>query len=196
MKFAIRTIAAAFACAILAHGTAHAQMSEACKPEKLSALKAVDFKTAFAAAHKRAHVWEPDVVVVRLTQTALGPIDPDARSANWYMVWFSPSTRMRIAITVANGVMTCYQDASSPGRVPILNSGVYTDVRQLLITASEKGGAALIQNGAQPTVELSAASEINGYRGIWYVNYRVTDGRSLQVTFDGSTGTFEKAISN
>ncbi|HEV7362319.1 MAG TPA: hypothetical protein VGN92_14600, partial [Mycobacterium sp.] len=134
--------------------------------------------------------------VVRLSQTALGPIDPDARSANWYMVWFSPSSRKRIAITVANGVMTCYQDADNPGRVPVLNSGVYADVRQLLITASEKGGAALIQNGAQPMVELSAGSGINGYRGLWFVNYRATDGRSLQVTFDGSTGNFEKAISN
>jgi hypothetical protein len=199
MKFAMRTIAAALACASLAlgaHGAAHAQTSEACKPEKLSALKMVEFDTAFAAANKRAHLWQPDAVVVRLAQTALGPIDPDARSANWYMVWFSPSTRKRIAITIANGVMTCYQDAESPGRVPVLNSGVYTDVRQLLVIASEKGGGRLIQNGAQPTVELSAASEVNGYRGLWYVNYRATDGRSLQVTFDGSTGKFEKAISN
>src|SRR4029434_8119830 len=77
----IRMITAAFACAILAHGTAHAQRSEACKPEKLSDLKMVDFNAAFAAANKRAHVWQPDVVVVRLTQTALGPIDPEARSA-------------------------------------------------------------------------------------------------------------------
>ncbi len=45
-------------------------------------------------------------------------------------------------------------------------------------------------------VELSAGSEINGYRGLWFVNYRVKDGPSLQVTFDGSTGAFEKAIAN
>jgi len=201
MKFGIRTIGATLACAVLvltlgAHGVARAQASEVCKPEKLSAQKMVDFDTAFAAANKRAHVWQPDAVVVRLTHTALGPIDPDARSASWYMLWFSPSIRKRIVITVANGVMTCREDANNPGRVPVFKSDVYTDVRQLLITASEKGGGLLIQNGAQPTVELSAGSEIVAFRGIWFVNYRATDGRSLQVTFDGSTGKFEKAIRN
>jgi hypothetical protein len=156
----------------------------------------VDFNTAFAAADKRAHAWQADAVVVRLANTAIGPVDPDARSANWYMVWFSPSTRKRIAILIANGGMTCREDAISPGRVPVLKSGVYTDVWKMLIIASEKGGGLLIQNGAQPMVELSAGSEVVGYRGLWFVNYRATDGRSLQVTFDGSTGKFEKAIRN
>ncbi len=173
-----------------------AEAAEACIPEKLSALKMVDFNTAFAAADKRAHTWQADAVVVRLANTAIGPVDPDARSANWYMVWFSPSMRKRIAVLIANGGMTCREDAISPGRVPVLKSGVYTDVAKMLIIASEKGGGQLIQNGAQPMVELSAGSEVVGYRGLWFVNYRATDGRSLQVTFDGSTGKFEKAIRN
>ncbi len=51
-----------------------------------------------------------------------------------------------------------------------------------------------MQKGALPMVEMSAGSEINGYKGLWFVNYRVNGGPSLQVTFDGSTGKFEKAI--
>jgi hypothetical protein len=157
----------------------------------------VDFGTAFTAADKRAHAWQPDVVVVRIAQTTLGPIDAEARSASWYMVYFSPATKKRIAITIANGVMTCYQDSDNPGRLPVLQSGsVYRDVKQLLATAAEKGGAALMQKGAQPMVEMSAGSGVVGFRGLWYVNYRVNDGPSLQVSFDGSTGKFEKAISN
>jgi hypothetical protein len=73
---------------------------------------------------------------------------------------------------------------------------VYTDVKQILATASDRGGAALLQKGALPTVEMSAGSEVSGYRGLWYVNYRVKDGPSLMVMFDGSTGKFEKAIPN
>jgi hypothetical protein len=192
------TIVAGIASAMLTlgiHGIVHGQAtSEACKPEKVSPQKMVDFGTAFAAADKRAHAWQPDVVVVRLTQTALGPIDADARSANWYMVFFSPATKKRISITVGNGIMTCYQDTDNPGRIPILKSGLYLDVKQMLAIASEKGGAALMQKGALPSVELSAGSEINGYKGLWFVNYRVSSGPSLQVTFDGSTGKFEKAI--
>jgi hypothetical protein len=179
-----------------AHGLAHAQSTEACKMEKIGKDKTVDFPTAYAAADKRAHAWQADAAVVRLAQTSLGPIDAEARSANWYMVWFSPSTKKRVSITIADGMLTCYADADTPGRIPILKSGVYTDVKQMLATASEKGGAKLMQNGALPSVEMSAAGEINGYRGLWYVNYRAKDGASLQVTFDGSTGKFEKAIPN
>ncbi len=170
--------------------------SDACKAEKVSSDKMVDFPTAYAAADKRAHAWQADAVVVRLAQTALGPIDANARSANWYMIFYSPAAKKRISITIGNGVLTCYQDTDNPGRIPILKSGVYRDVKQMLATASDKGGAALMQKGALPSVEMSAGSEINGYKGLWYVNYRVKSGPSLQVTFDGSTGKFEKAIPN
>jgi hypothetical protein len=196
----LRRCAVASLCAVLAlggQGVARAQAnSEACKAEKVSSQKMVDFPTAYAAADKRAHAWQPDAAVVRLAQTALGPIDAEARSANWYMVFFSPSAKKRISITIGNGVMTCYQDTDNPGRIPILKSGVYRDVKQMLATASEKGGRALMQKGALPMVELSAGSEINGYKGLWFINYRVNSGPSLQVTFDGSTGKFEKAIPN
>jgi hypothetical protein len=43
---------------------------------------------------------------------------------------------------------------------------------------------------------LSAGSEVVAYKGLWFVNYRLKGGPSLQVTFDGSTGKFEKAISD
>lgn len=194
----MHAVAAALTCVALTlgpHGVAAAQATtEACKSEQVGKQKMVDFGTAFAAADKRAHAWQPDVVVVRLTQTSLGPIDAEARSSNWYMVWFSPATKKRIAVTIANGVMTCYQDSDTPGRIPALKADFYRDVKQLLATASEKGGAALIQKGALPSVELSAGPPSTGGKGIWYVNYRVNHGPSLQVTFDGNTGKFERAL--
>jgi hypothetical protein len=45
-------------------------------------------------------------------------------------------------------------------------------------------------------VELSAGPPSTGGKGFWFINYRVKQGPSLQVTFDGSTGKFEKAIQN
>lgn len=194
----MRGVAAVLTCAALTlgpHGVAGAQAAtEACKSEQVSKQKMVDFGTAFAAADKRAHAWQPDAVVVRLTQTSLGPIDAEARSANWYMVWFSSATKKRIAVTIANGVMTCYQDSDTPGRIPALKADFYRDVKKLLATASEKGGSALMQKGALPSVELSAGPPSTGGKGIWYINYRVNQGPSLQVTFDGDTGKFEKAL--
>ena len=197
-RLRMRAATPAVACAALVLGSlglANAQESgEACKMEKISDQKTVAFPTAFAAAEKRAHEWQRDAVVVRLVQTALGPIDAEARSANWYMVFYSPSAKKRIAVTIANGFISCWQDSEKPGRLPVLAGDVYRDVKQLLATAAAKGGAALMQKGAQPTVELSAGSEVAGYRGLWFVNYRANGGGSLQVTFDGCTGKFEKAI--
>lgn len=196
----MHAVIAALACGALmlgAQGLARAQSSvEACKATQVSPQKMVDFGTAFAAADKRAHEWHPDVVVVRLGHTTLGPIDAEARSANWYMVWFSPASKERLAITIANGVMTCYQDSDRPGRLPALKPDFYRDVKQMLSTAAEKGGAALMQKGAQPMVELSAGPPSTGGKGLWYINYRVDQGPSLQVTFDGDTGKFLRAIGN
>jgi hypothetical protein len=72
----------------------------------------------------------------------------------------------------------------------------YRDVRQMLATAAEKGGAALMAKGAQPMVQLSVGPNSSGRKGIWYVNYSVKGGSTLQVMFDGATGKFEQAIPN
>jgi len=173
----------------------HAQSpADGCKPEQLGAHKAVDFGTAYAAAEKRAKAWQADVVVVRLGNTTLGPIDAEARSANWYMVWFSKAAKKTIAISIANGMLTCSTDEDAGRAVPAMNGNVYRDVKQMLATGAEKGGAALIAKGAQPMVQFSVGPNSSGRKGIWFINYQVKQGPSLQVTFDGATGKFEQAI--
>lgn len=194
------TVGVALVCAALifcAHAPARAQATASpCKIEQLSPQKMVEFGTAFAAAEKRARAWQPDVAVVRLGNTTLGPIDAEARSANWYMVWYSKAAMQRIAFTIANGTLSCSLDADSGRGVPVLKPDYFRDVKQMLATASARGGTALMSRGAQPMVELSVGPRSTGSKGIWFVNYRVKEGPSLQVTFDGNTGRFEQAISN
>ena len=170
--------------------------AEGCKPEQLGAQKAVEFDTAYAAADKRAKAWQADVVVVRLGNTILGPIDANARSANWYLVWFSKAAKKTIAVSIANGMLTCSTDEDAGRAVPAMNGGLYLDVKQMLATGAEKGGAALIAKGAQPMVQFSVGPNSSGRKGIWFINYQVKQGQSLQVTFDGVTGKFEQAIPN
>jgi hypothetical protein len=146
------------------------------------------------AADKRAKAWQADVVVVRLGNTILGPIDANARSANWYMVWFSKAAKKTIAVSIANGMLTCSTDEDAGRAVPAMNGGLYLDVKQMLATGAEKGGAALIAKGAQPMVQFSVGPNSSGRKGIWFINYQVKQGPSLQVTFDGVTGKFEQAI--
>ena len=85
----------------IASGDLRAQMpgGEACKSEKISPQKEVDFLTAFNAAEKRAKAWQADVIIARLGHTSLGPIDAEGRSSNWHMVFHSPSANKTDMIT-------------------------------------------------------------------------------------------------
>jgi len=189
----VAVVLAALAACLPAPALAQAQGAP-CKPEVLSSQKTIDFGTAYAAAEKRARAWQPDVVVVRLGNTILGPIDAEARSASWYMVWFSKTEKQTIAVSIANGMVACSADDDAGRAVPVLKPDFYRDVKQLLAAAADKGGATLMAKGAQPMVQLSAGPNSTGRKGIWFVNYSVKGGPSLQVMFDGATGKFEQAI--
>lgn len=168
--------------------------ADGCKPEQLGAQKTVDFGTAYAAADKRARAWQADVVVARLGNTTLGPIDADARSASWYMVWFSKAAKKTIAVSIANGLLACSTDEDAGRAVPTMKGDLYGDVKRMLAVGAEKGGAPLIARGAEPMVQFSVGPNSSGRKGIWFINYEVKQGPSLQVTFDGATGKFEQAI--
>jgi hypothetical protein len=187
------SLAASLLLIALSAGDGHAQMpgGEACKSEKISPQKQVDFPTAFAAAEKRAKAWQPDVVVARLTHTSLGPIDAEGRSSNWHMVFYSPGTKSTDMITIANGTITCWWTPGPAGRLPTLKPDFYRDLKTILAEAAAQGGAALIADGYTPTVEMSAGTKGD----YWYVNYSHPEKRAgLQVTFDANSGKFNKAI--
>ena len=186
-------VAASLLIVAFASADLRAQMpgGEACKAEKISPQKEVDFQTAFTAAEKRAKAWQADVVVARLGHTSIGPIDAEGRSSNWNMVFHSPGANKTDMITIANGTITCWWMPGPAGRLPKLNPDFYRDVKKVLAEAAAQGGAELMKEGYVPTVELSAATQ----GSFWYVNYtHPTKRAALQVTFDANTGKFNKAI--
>jgi len=171
---------------------AQGKEGEACKSEPIGRDKQPDFATAFAAAEKRAKAWAPDSAVARLTHTTQGPIDADARSADWYLIWYSPSTDMHVRIAITNGAITCWGNKGRAGRMPNLSPDFYRDVKQLLVVAAEKGGAPLVKEGYVPRVEMSAGAHAEAY---WYVNYQYPQQRQgLTVMFDANSGKFLKAL--
>ena len=189
--------AIALACAARVNGVAgpaaaQAREGEACKSEAISKEKNPEFSAAYAAAEKRAKAWAADAAVARLTHTSLGPIDADGRSANWHMVWYSPSANSNVSVTIASGTISCWGMKGAAGRMPKLDPGFAKDVKQLLATAAEKGGAALLKDGYQPRVEMSAGAKAEAY---WYVNYEHPQKRgALTVIFDANSGKFLKAL--
>jgi len=191
---ALQAVAASLILIAFPSADVFAQMpgGEACKPEKISPQKQVDFPTAFTAAEKRAKAWQADAVIARLTHTSLVPIDAEGRSSNWYMVFYSPGAKQTDMMTIADGSITCWWTPGPAGRLPNLNPDFYRDVKKILAEAAAQGGAELMKEGYVPTVELSGGS---GGRALWYVNYGHPQKRgSLQVTFDGNSGKFNKAI--
>lgn len=181
-------MAALLAC-VAGSATAQAREGEACKSEAIGRDKQPDFATAYAAAEKRAKAWAPDAAVARLTHTK--PIDADARSADWTMIWFSPAADMHVRISITNGTITCWGDKGRAGRMPKLQADFYRDVKQLLVVAAEKGGAPLLKDGYLAAVEMSAGA---GAEAFWYVNYKHPQKRDgLQVMFDANSGKFVRA---
>lgn len=175
-----------------AAGIAQVRDGEACKTEAVARDKLVDFGTAFAAAEKRAKAWAADAAVARFTHTTLGPIDADARSANWYSTWYAKSIDAFVSITIANGSITCWAMKGAAGRMPQLKADWYKDAKRVLAIAAEKGGAALMKEGYEPRLEMSAGS---GGVAYWYVNYEhPTKRHGLQVIVDANTGVFRSAL--
>lgn len=185
-------VCAALVCGHAGPAAAQAREGEACKSEAISKEKNPEFSVAFVAAQARAKAWAADAAVARLTHTSLGPIDADGRSANWYMVWYSPSANANVSVTIANGTISCWGMKGAAGRMPKLVPGFAKDVKQLLAAAAEKGGAALLKDGYQPRVEMSAGAQAEAY---WYVNYEHPQKRgALTVIFDANSGKFLKAL--
>lgn len=193
-RASVRAAVLAFLVAVAAADSAFAQgrEGEACKSEPIAKEKSPDFATAWTAAEKRAKAWAADAAVARLTHTTLGPIDADGRSANWYFVWYSPAANANVSITIANGTISCWGMKGPAGRMPKLDAGFTKDIKLLLATAAEKGGAALMKDGFQPRVEMSAGAQAEAY---WYVNYEHPQKRgALTVIFDANSGKFLKAL--
>lgn len=171
---------------------AQVREGEACKPGRVAPEKRVPFGVAFAAAEQRAKAWAPDAQVARFTHTTLGPIDADARSANWYSTWFSKAANAFVSITIADGNATCWAMPGAAGRMPQLKPDWYKDAKRVLEIAAEKGGAALMKEGYVPRLEMSAGARGEAY---WYVNYEHPQKRhGLQVIVDANTGVFRSAL--
>ena len=179
---------------LVACAPVHAQVreGEACKPGRVSPDKMVGFDKAYPAAEQRAKAWAPDAELARFTHTTLGPIDADARSANWYTTWYSKAADAWVSITIADGAATCWAMPGKAGRMPNLKPDWFKDAKKVLAIAAEKGGAALMKEGYVPRLEMSAGS---GGVAYWYVNYEhPTKRHGLQVIVDANTGQFRSAL--
>jgi hypothetical protein len=174
---------------VLLAGAARAQ--EACKMEmNTPPMKLQDF---YAKAAPKAKAWKADAVVAQLTNTSMGPLGADGKSAAWNAQFYSPSAKSTLTISTFRGFFTCYAAAGDAGRIPDLKPDFMRDSARLYAIAKEKGGD-LIAKGYNVQVGTAAAPQTR--HATWNIQYSKADGSSsgLLVLVDANTGSVEQVL--
>jgi hypothetical protein len=164
---------------------------EACKTVQLKK-PAVTLAEIYAMADKYAKAWKSDAQPARITNTSLGPLQPDGSSEAWSLTFYSKQGNANVAINTFRGSLTCWAQPGAAGRMPDLKPDFFRDGAALYAMAKQHGEA-LLKEGY--TVSLSTAAAPDTRHATWYLNYE-KDNKSggLSVIVDANTGKLEKAL--
>ncbi len=141
-------------------------------------------------AEKYAKAWKADAVPARITNTSLGPLQPDGSSTAWSLTFFSAQANANVSISTFRGSLTCWANPGSAGRIPDLKPDFYRDGAALYALAKTHGEAFLKEGY---TVSLGTAAAPSDRHATWYINYSKESGRDapLSVIVDANTGAVE-----
>lgn len=168
---------------------AHAQ--EACKTVQLKK-PAVSLAEIYAMADKYAKAWKADAIPERITNTSLGPLQPDGSSEAWNLNFVSKQANAFVAINTFRGSLTCWAQSGAAGRIPDLKPDFFRDGAALYALAKQHGEALLKQGY---TVSLGTAAAPRDRHATWYINYE-KDNKSgdLTVIVNANTGKVEDVL--
>jgi hypothetical protein len=165
---------------------------EACKMKTLKspALKLAD---VYAMAEGYAKAWKKDAVPAQISNTSLGPLQPDGSSTAWNIQFYSEQSKSHVAISTFRGSLTCWADAGSAGRIPDLKPNFFRDGAKLYALAQQHGGALLKQGYF---VMIGTAAAPSDRHATWNINFSKDQGKSggLTILADGNTGALEKVL--
>jgi hypothetical protein len=182
--------AVVLASAVLLSRSSRAQ--EACKTLQLPH-PSLTLSEMYAKAQSFAAAWKKDAVPVNITNTVLGPLQPDGGSVAWNLQFYSESAKQSVFVSTTSGMLTCYAMPAPPGRIPNLKPDFFRDGAKLYGLAKEHGGSLLAQGYS---VMLGSEAQPHTRRAFWYLNFtkdRTKDG-GLSVIVDANTGKLEKAL--
>jgi hypothetical protein len=169
-----------------------ARAEEACKTVTLKN-PAPTLSEIYGMAEKHARAWKADAVPARITNTSLGPLQPNGASAAWNLMFYSPQADAHVAINTFRGSLTCWADKGEAGRIPDLKPGFFRDGAALYALAKQHGGTYLDQGYV---VSLGTAAAPSDRHATWYINYEKEGARDapLTVIVDANTGKLEKVM--
>ena len=169
-----------------------AAAEEACKPTQLKN-PALTLSEVYSIAAGHAKAWKADAVPARVGNTSLGPFQPDGRSIAWNLMFYSESAKASLSVTTFRGILNCWAQPGSAGRIPDLKPDFFRDGAKLYAIGKDKG-AALLAQGYFMMIDTAAAPGTR--HATWYINYTNKDNKNgdLTVIIDANTGAVEKVL--
>jgi hypothetical protein len=165
---------------------------EACKPAQLKnpALKLAEVY-AIGAGHAKA--WKADAVPARVGNTSLGPLQADGSSIAWNLMFYSESAKSNLSVTTFRGMLSCFVQPGTAGRIPDLKPDFFRDGAKLYALGKQNGEALLAQ-GYFMMIDTAAAPSTR--HATWYITYTNKDNKNgdLTVIVDANTGAVEKVL--
>ena len=146
---------------------------------------------ALAEGHARA--WKADTVLVQISNSTLGPLQPNGSAASWHIVFYSDSAKSGVSIDTFRGSLTCSTNPGGAGRIPDLRADFVRDGAKLYAIAKEHGGP-LLANGYN--VKIGTAAAPGNRHATWNINYSKEGARDGDITVlvNANTGEVEKVL--
>jgi len=179
-------LAAAFAAA------PPARAEEACKTVVLKN-PAPTLSEIYSTAEKLAKAWKSDALPARISNTTLGPLQPNGSSAMWNLNFYSPSADSYVGISTFRGSLTCSAQKGNAGRMPDLKPDFFRDGAALYAIAKSNAASALEEGY---TVMIDTAAAPSGGHATWNINFSKDKARNAPITIlvDANTGKLEKVL--
>ncbi len=168
-----------------------AMAEEVCKTRQLKN-PAPTLAEMYAMAQADAKAWKADAIPASVTNTSLGPLQPNGGAAGWNLIFYSDSAKATVTIGTFRGSYRCWAEAGPAGRIPDLKADFMRDGAKLYAIAKERGEALL---GQGYTVMVGTAAAPGTRHATWNINY-MKDNRNgnISVFVDANTGVVEKVI--
>ena len=170
-----------------------ATAEEACKSTQLKN-PAPTLAEIYAMAETRAKAWKADAEPAQISNTILGPLQPNGSSAAWHLLFYSESAKAHVAIDTFRGSLNCFADAGSAGRMPAFKSDFLRDGAKLYALAQQHGEPLIAQGYV---VMIGTAAAPSTRHATWYINYsKEYKNGNVTVVVDANTGAVEQVLKN
>ena len=182
-------------CTLVASGLGIAQggfAGEICKGTQLKN-PALGLSEIYAMADGCAKAWQKDAVPAKITNTALGPLQPNGSSVAWSLQFYSAQAKSVLTVTTFRGSLTYSAEAGSAGRIPDLKPDFFRDGAKLYSLAQQHGAALLTQGYF---VMIATAAAPSDRHATWYINFSNAQSKNgaISVIVNANTGVVEKVV--